>query len=909
MHPSPSPQITRLFRPLSLTAAALAMLATCTMVSPAATAATAAPAPAMQPDPTLTTAPLQITEVMPDTSNVGGADGFEFIEVYNASSGPVDFSDYTLRYLYPRADLTNSNVVDWPAAQRDVSIAPGSTLVFWIKNGQNDSLTDADFNAKFGSSLVMGENLVEIFAGGMANGSPRGLEIATNTGFGQNRAYYNLDGADNTSADQGIQFAVNPEDSSRQILTGTATASPGSVTPDQVQAGLTVLPTDSADPSVTDATAKSIDPAADFSFEATATDDQQVRTVTLNLRSNLEAEFQTHNLKAGQDDSYEHVLDVFDPIDKLWYEYYFTVTDGTNTVNTEVRRVDVEGADSAPAETSWAASAYRGGVEVLKATEADQQTLDGTVFEDKNRNSTQDSGEPGKPGVTVSNGREVVTTDGQGRYALPAFDNMTVFVTQPRGYQVPVDGDNIAQFFYHHLPEGSPGLKYGGIAPTGALPDKVNFPLAKSNLTQSPEQHCLIGADVQTYDQEEVRFARNGVFTDLAARTDYAGCGALFIGDIVGNDLSLYPQTRNLTSMLNGPARFLPGNHDLDFDALDGEHEFDTYRAQFGPEYYSYDAGKAHVVALSNIVYPGPSGSKYDSGLSDRQLEWLRADIASVPKDRVIVLAAHSPLLEFFYSDTHKTTPLKEIYEILEGREVVSLAGHTHMSENLRQGDLMAGWTDTLGDAGLPFTHLTVPAVSGQWYEGRVLEEGFPTSMQRDGTPPGVLTLDIKNTEIRERFTATGDDGSDQMALGINSPAYRAWFDEYKNQRGNAPSPENPNAVAQGKLGETWLTTNFWMGSTGSTVKVSLDGGKSTEATRTQSMTADDVPLIGAEYTDPAATLEQLVHGGGLHDRTSHLWRHELPVDLAVGEHTAKATATDVHGREFTETITFEVTE
>lgn len=193
------------------------------------------------------------------------------------------------------------------------------------------------------------------------------------------------------------------------------------------------------------------------------------------------------------------------------------------------------------------------------------------------------------------------------------------------------------------------------------------------------------------------------------------------------------------------------------------------------------------------------------------------------------------------------------------------------MSENLRQGDLMAGWTDTLGGAGLPFTHLTVPAVSGQWYNGRVLEEGFPTAVQRDGTPPGVLTLDIKNTDIRERFTATGDDGSDQMALGINSPAYRAWFDEYKNQRGTAPAPENPNAVAKGELDETWLTTNFWMGSTGSTVKVSIDGGEATGATRTQSMTADDVPLVGAEYTDPAATLEQLVHGGALHDRTSRL--------------------------------------
>ncbi|WP_309070714.1 calcineurin-like phosphoesterase C-terminal domain-containing protein [Arthrobacter sp.] len=884
----------------------MVLLAISSMVGPAATAA---PAPALQPDPTLRTAPLQITEVTPDTSNMGGADAFEFIEVYNASSEPVDFSDYTLRYLYPRADLSNSNVVDWPAKQRNVSIAPGATLVFWIKNGRNDSLTDVDFNAKFGTSLVMNENLVEIFTGGMANGSPRGLEISTNTGFGLNRAYYNLDGADNTVPDQGIHYAVNPDDPTRQTLITTAPATPGEVTPDQVPSGLVVLPPDSIAPSVTDTTAGSIDPMADFSFKATATDDQQVRTVTLHLRSNVDAEFKTHNVKAGQDNRYEHILDVFDPMDKLWYEYYFTVSDGTHSIDTQVRRIDVEGAASEPEKDSWAATAYRGSVEIIEAAGAEEPTLDGIVFNDKNRNSTQDRGEPGMPGVTVSNGREVVTTDGQGRYELPAFDNMTVFVTQPRGYQVPVDEDNVAQFFYNHLPAGSPALKYGGIAPTGALPDKVNFPVVKSDLTQSPEQHCVLGADVQTYNQQEVRFARNGVFADLAARTDYAGCGALFLGDLVGNDLSLFSQTRNLASMLNGPARFLPGNHDLDFDSRDGEHEFDSFRAQFGPEYYSYEAGKAHVVALSNIVYPGPSGNNYDSGLSDRQLEWLRQDIASVPKNQVIVLASHSPLLEFYYSETHETNPLQEIYKILEGREVISVAGHTHMSENLRKGDLMAGWLDDVGDKGLPFTHLTVPAVSGQWYDGRVTEEGYPTSVQRDGTPPGVLTLDIKNTEVRERFTATGDDGTDQMALGINSPTYRAWFDQYKGLPGRAPAPENPHAVTVAELGQTWLTTNFWMGATGSTVQVSIDGGKSADATRTQSMTAGDVPLIGAEYTDPVATLEQLVHGGGVHDRTSHLWRLKLPTDLAIGKHTASVTATDVHGREFTEMITFEVTE
>ena len=114
---------------------------------------------------------------------------------------------------------------------------------------------------------------------------------------------------------------------------------------------------------------------------------------------------------------------------------------------------------------SWAESAYRGAVDVVSGPDEDQQTIDGVVFVDRDEDSEQDRHERGLPGVTVTNGRDVTTTDRRGRYELPAFDNMTVSVTQPRGYQVPVDDDNVAQFYYHHLPEGSPELRYGGLEP------------------------------------------------------------------------------------------------------------------------------------------------------------------------------------------------------------------------------------------------------------------------------------------------------------------------------------------------------------------------------------------------------------------------------------------------------------
>ncbi|MBG6084068.1 calcineurin-like phosphoesterase family protein [Zhihengliuella flava] len=567
----------------------------------------------------------------------------------------------------------------------------------------------------------------------------------------------------------------------------------------------------------------------------------------------------------------------------------------------------VQGQAPSHAQGDWAETAFRGHVDVAEGAAADAETLTGVVFDDRNHNSTQDRGERGIKGVKVSNGREVVTTDAHGAYELPAYENMTAFVTQPSGWQVPVDEDNVAQFHYNHLPEGTPeDLDFGGIAPTGALPEAVNFPLVKARATGGKQQSCVIGGDIQTYTEQEVEFAREGAFTDLAARTDYTGCGALFIGDVVGDDLSLYGKTRELAGMLNGPARFLPGNHDLDFDAVSNEHSFDTFREQLAPEYYSYDVGNAHVIALNTVDYQ--AGSSYNGALDERQLEWLRNDLANTPEDKLVVLGAHIPLLDFADSSAsrHQVDQVAEIFEMLEGREAVALGGHTHSIENMRAGDSLAGWNELFGVKELPFTHITAGAISGDWFSGADTGNGYPEAIQRDGGRPGVLTLDIKDTDVVERFTVRGEDDDFQMALGLNTPTYRDWYAANLDNAGQAEEFAAPATVTGDDLaGTTWLTTNFWMGSTGSTVEVELNG-ETTEAVRTQPMQGEDVH-VGAEYSDPVAVQEQLVHGGSLADRTMHLWRFELPEDLAAGEHTATVTATDVHGREFTEDITFTI--
>lgn len=68
---------------------------------------------------------------------------------------------------------------------------------------------------------------------------------------------------------------------------------------------------------------------------------------------------------------------------------------------------------AAAKDTSYNASVHV----VPSSTGADMAR--GTVFVDANRNGILDDAEIGIAGVLVSNGREVVTTDDVGSYALP----------------------------------------------------------------------------------------------------------------------------------------------------------------------------------------------------------------------------------------------------------------------------------------------------------------------------------------------------------------------------------------------------------------------------------------------------------------------------------------------------------
>lgn len=280
---------------------------------------------------------LAITEILPDSSNVNGADAYEFIEVYNNSDRDIDLKDYKLCYYYPS---DNSNTVWWESDDSKI-LKSGETVVFWVKNGANDSLTKKDFNDKFGTDLT-DDQLIEISCGGMANGSARGIRLVSNVMDDIDFVSYNMtDGVDDTTPDKSITYQNQYKDGSFQsVMTSNhADPTPGKVVADEkpdCQAKLTV-PTDApAYEDLSDTAFDNLTETLKFDLKADSVE-TTVKTVKLYLKYNDQADYTCYNLNRSDVDHFAYSMGNIDILNKASFTYYFTVSDGFQTVQTPVK--------------------------------------------------------------------------------------------------------------------------------------------------------------------------------------------------------------------------------------------------------------------------------------------------------------------------------------------------------------------------------------------------------------------------------------------------------------------------------------------------------------------------------------------------------------------------------------------
>lgn len=606
---------------------------------------------------------------------------------------------------------------------------------------------------------------------------------------------------------------------------------------------------------------------------------------------------------------------------------------------------------------------YIGTVQAVGA--AGGNTARGTVFLDANRNSKLDRGERGIAGVQVSNGREVVLTAGDGSYELPAYGDMNLFITKPAGYATPVSREMVPQFAYVHKEAGSPPLRFGGIKTTGRLPQAINFPLIKDNSARHTFD-CLIFGDAQPYTNTEIGYVRATAGTMLAARDNSNTECLIFAGDVMGDDLSLYPRFKRIIAAGKTPQYFVGGNHDLDFDAETDQHSFDTFRREWGPEYYSFDIGNVHFVGLDNVRYPCNGVDQhpfcatdqkhtYNGVISERQIEWLRNDLAHVPEDKLIVLTAHIPFVTFTDNTAakHQTDNLNELYEILGDRPALGLSGHTHTTENIEPGEHFEGWARNTGTTGpVKFHQIVAGALSGSWWAGDLNDQGVPHGTQRLGAPRGYYQIDFNRSSYTDTFKTFHTNANTQLHASFNTPRFRDWarkliaYADLYDQPSEIAPPVTLNdlgdmyIVTKDDLAKgTWVAVNVWNGSKSSTVSAAINGGPALPGKRTQAGEGE-AKNRGVEFADPLALARQATQGrttwrstdGGddtagfttgrgtrwtgvagpfqrwmLSDSSHHLWHIDLPAQLPLGSHMMEVTTIDRYGRTFSEILAFEV--
>jgi hypothetical protein len=273
--------------------------------------------------------------------------------------------------------------------------------------------------------------------------------------------------------------------------------------------------------------------------------------------------------------------------------------------------------------------------------------------------------------------------------------------------------------------------------------------------------------------------------------------------------------------------------------------------------------------------------------------------------------------------------------------------------EQLRPGEVFAGWTTALGErapGAIPFPQIVVGAACGSWWGSDFDANGVPESWQRLGGPRGYYIMEFTGNTYRDTFKATGKPIEQQMSVDFLTPPFVAWAEQLMNWASTNPGadavpPVNINdlpdtkLIPRNELTSTFLSVNVWNGSRDSLVSVQYDDGAPMMLQRTQPGQGENIlrtldpyalkrqlqvarhAFISASGNPRAQGFERFRGsvqgnspsmprpGSDLAVQSNHIWQAPLPGNLAIGSHVAKVTTIDINDQEFTEHVAFEVVE
>ncbi len=490
---------------------------------------------------------------------------------------------------------------------------------------------------------------------------------------------------------------------------------------------------------------------------------------------------------------------------------------------------------------------------------AQSGTLSGTVYEDRDGNGKRDGDERGIAGVKVSNGRELAITDPKGRYALPLREGSTLFVIKPPGFATAKGENGLPHFWYHLFPHGSPTLRYGGIAATTPL-DAYDFGLRRQRVAKG-DLKTLVFGDPQPKSRTDVGYYERDIVQPLAGRHD-AQLG-LSLGDIVNDDLSLYADMNRVTATLGVPWLHVPGNHDLDFDAVRDEDGLLGFRNVFGPDTYAWEEPQASFIVMDDVVHQPGKKPSYVGGIREEQFAFLQAYLATLPKDRRVVISVHIPFFEPVPGvETFRRADRERLFALLQDRtQVLLLSAHTHNQRHYHH-DASTGW-----HGAKPLHEYNAGATCGAFWSGVKDGQGIPDTTMSDGTPNGYAWLAFKS------------DG-----------AYSLRYQVARGAKDEAIGLHAPKVLRRGAWPAFGVYANVYMGDADSRVEYRIDNGDWKPMKRVEQ---PDPRLVAQNVADDQSSSLRGYDRSPEADPSTHLWRGTLPTDLAPGTHRIEVRAVD----------------
>ena len=294
----------------------------------------------------------------------------------------------------------------------------------------------------------------------------------------------------------------------------------------------------------------------------------------------------------------------------------------------------------------------------------------------------------GKPisNVAVSDGFSVAATDKDGLYMLPKHkDAYYVFYSTPANCEI-ITSDTGPLFYStleHDKTEYNFELKY---LPDGKKEDKFAL---------------FTFGDIQVSNNTGLNRFKNEAAPAIKAHAKSFDipCYGITLGDVVStsDSKSAVPYMSDMKNALRskyvGMQVFqVMGNHDCsnfhkDETATDANFEIKAQRAfekMFGPINYSFNRGDIHIIGMRDIVYRDKTTTaKYVKGFLPEQYEWLKQDLALVPKDKMVVLCVHIPLYGSINNSGATGHYVKEVHDLLDQfAEAHIISGHTHIQYN-----------------------------------------------------------------------------------------------------------------------------------------------------------------------------------------------------------------------------------